>query len=62
VPLPPKVYDTLWLLLESQGRLVGKDEFLNRLWPDSQVEEVALAHAISQLRKALGAAKESGGS
>jgi TolB-like protein/Tfp pilus assembly protein PilF len=55
VALPPKVYDTLWLLLESQGRLVEKDEFLNRLWPDSHVEEVGLAHAISQLRKALGA-------
>jgi DNA-binding winged helix-turn-helix (wHTH) protein len=53
VPLAPKVYDTLLLLLESQGRLVEKSEFLNRLWPDSHVEEVALAHAISQLRKAL---------
>ena len=53
VPLAPKVYDTLLLLLESPGRLVEKNEFLNRLWPDSHVEEVALAHAISQLRKAL---------
>src|SRR6476660_5184087 len=53
VPLAPKVYDTLLLLLEAQGRLVEKNEFLNRLWPDSHVEEVALAHAISQLRKAL---------
>ncbi len=54
VPLAPKVYDTLLLLLESPGRLEEKNEFLNRLWPDSHVEEVALAHAISQLRKALG--------
>src|ERR1039458_4388539 len=53
VPLAPKVYDTLFLLLESQGRLVEKNEFLNRLWPGSFVEEVSLAHAISQLRKAL---------
>jgi len=40
-------------LLESQGRLIEKDEFLSRLWPDSSVEEVALAHCISHLRKAL---------
>ena len=53
VPLAPKVYDTLLLLLQSQGRLVEKNEFLNRLWPDSFVQEVGLAHAISQLRKAL---------
>ena len=53
VPLEPKVYDTLSLLLESQGRLVEKKEFLSRLWPGSFVEEVGLAHAISQLRKAL---------
>jgi DNA-binding winged helix-turn-helix (wHTH) protein/Flp pilus assembly protein TadD len=53
LPLAPKVYDTLSLLLEAQGRLVEKNEFLNRLWPDSHVEEVALAHAISQLRKVL---------
>ena len=53
VPLPPKVFDTLLLLVESQARLVEKDEFLKRLWPDSFVEEVALAHCISHLRKAL---------
>src|ERR1039457_5224117 len=53
VPLAPKVYDTLLLLLESQGRLLEKSELLNRLWPGSFVEEVGLAHAISQLRKAL---------
>jgi TolB-like protein/Flp pilus assembly protein TadD len=41
------------LLLESPARLVEKDEFLKRLWPDSFVEEVALAHCISHLRKAL---------
>ena len=53
VPLAPKVFDTLVLLVESQGRLVEKDEFLQQVWQGSFVEEVALAHAISQLRKAL---------
>src|SRR5260370_11353693 len=54
VALPPKVFDTLVLLVENQGRLIQKEELLQALWPDSFVEEVALAHNISQLRKALG--------
>ena len=53
VPLAPKAFDTLVVLLESHGRLVEKDVFLKRVWPESFVEEVALAHGISQLRKAL---------
>ena len=53
VALTPKVFDTLVLLVESGGRLVEKDEFLARIWPDTVVEEVGLAHNISQLRRAL---------
>lgn len=53
VALAPKVFDTLLLLVESQGRLLNKQEFLTRVWHDSFVEEVALPHTISQLRKAL---------
>jgi TolB-like protein/DNA-binding winged helix-turn-helix (wHTH) protein/tetratricopeptide (TPR) repeat protein len=53
VALAPKVFDTLVLLVENQGRLIQKEELLQALWPDSFVEEVALAHNISQLRKAL---------
>jgi len=53
VPLAPKVFDTLMLLVEKQGRLIQKEEFLKALWPNSVVEEQALAHNISQLRKVL---------
>jgi TolB-like protein/DNA-binding winged helix-turn-helix (wHTH) protein/tetratricopeptide (TPR) repeat protein len=53
VALAPKVFDTLVTLVENQGRLILKEELLQALWPDSFVEEVALAHNISQLRKAL---------
>ena len=53
VPLPPKVFDTLLLLVESGGRLLEKQEILTRVWKDSMVEEVAIAHAISHIRKAL---------
>ena len=57
VRLTPKVFDTLLLLVQRQGQLVEKDEFLKRLWPDTFVEEVTLAHSISELRKALGDGK-----
>jgi TolB-like protein/Tfp pilus assembly protein PilF len=51
--LKPKIFETLLILLESQGHLVEKEDFIKRLWPDSFVEESALAQNISQLRKAL---------
>jgi len=54
VPLAPKVFDTLVLLVKNQGRLLEREGLLRALWPHSVVEEVALAHNVSQLRKALG--------
>ena len=54
IPLTPKVFETLVVLVEEAGRLVQKDEFLSRIWPDTVVEEVGLAHNISQLRHVLG--------
>ena len=53
IPLTPKVFDTLVMLVERAGHLVPKDEFLASIWPDTVVEEVGLAHNISQLRRAL---------
>jgi DNA-binding winged helix-turn-helix (wHTH) protein len=54
IPLTPKVFETLVVLVEEAGRLVQKDEFLAQIWPDTVVEEVGLAHNISQLRRVLG--------
>jgi Tol biopolymer transport system component/DNA-binding winged helix-turn-helix (wHTH) protein len=54
VPLSPKLFDALLLLVENHGRLLEKDELLKTLWPDSFVEESNLTHYISQLRKTLG--------
>lgn len=54
IPLAPKVFDTLVVLVENAGRLLSKDELMQRLWPDTFVEEVSLAQNVSQLRKALG--------
>src|SRR5713101_237149 len=53
VPLKPKVFETLILLVENSGHMLDKDELMKRLWPDSFVEEANLAVNISQLRKAL---------
>lgn len=53
VPLRPKLYETLLVLVESQGHLVEKEVFLKRLWPDCFVDEAALAQNISKLRRVL---------
>jgi DNA-binding winged helix-turn-helix (wHTH) protein/Tol biopolymer transport system component len=54
VPLTPKIFDTLLVLVQSSGRIVNKEELMNRLWPDSFVEETNLTSNIRQLRKSLG--------
>src|SRR6266446_8031192 len=54
VPLKPKVLETLFVLVESGGRVIDKEVLMKRLWPDSFVEDANLAVNISQLRKALG--------
>src|SRR5207248_1048612 len=53
VQLTPKAFDTLLVLVENSGHIVAKDEMMQRLWPDSFVEEGNLAFNISVLRKAL---------
>lgn len=54
VPLQPKVFDLLLVLVEQHGHLLEKEELLQRVWPDTVVEEANLANNISILRKTLG--------
>src|SRR5713226_5707782 len=54
IPLTPKASDTLLALLENKGRVLDKDELLKMVWPDTFVEEGALARNVSALRKVLG--------
>jgi DNA-binding winged helix-turn-helix (wHTH) protein len=54
IALTPKEFDTLASLVEANGRVVGKDELMSRVWPDSYVGDGSLARNISVLRKALG--------
>jgi len=53
ISLPPKALDTLLVLLESAGRMVDKGDLMKAVWPDTFVEEGALARNVSLLRKAF---------
>jgi Tol biopolymer transport system component/DNA-binding winged helix-turn-helix (wHTH) protein len=53
VPLTPKAFDVLLLLVESSGHIVEKDALINRVWANSFVEEGNLKVTVSILRKAL---------
>ena len=54
VPLTPKLFDILMVLVQNSGRVLTKDEFHGLVWPDTVVEEGSLTRNISSLRKALG--------
>src|SRR5262245_11842420 len=59
VPLIPRYFDLLVLLLEQRHRAVTRDEILERVWSDVVVSDGALSQAIRTLRRALGdAARE----
>lgn len=49
-----KTFEVLRLLVEAEGRLVDRETFNARLWPDVTVEDRNLTVHISHLRKALG--------
>ena len=54
IAIKAKALDTLVLLVQHAGRLLEKDELMNRLWPDTAVEEANLTQNIFEVRKALG--------
>jgi DNA-binding winged helix-turn-helix (wHTH) protein/TolB-like protein len=54
VPLKPKVFETLLVLVENSERVLDKDELMQTIWPDTIVEENNLTQNISAIRKALG--------
>jgi DNA-binding winged helix-turn-helix (wHTH) protein len=54
IPLTPKAFDLLVLLLEAQPRVVPKAELHQHLWPGTFVSESSLANLINGLREILG--------
>lgn len=54
VHLRAKTYALLACLARNAGRVIGKDELLQAVWPDVIVTEDSLTQAISELRRVLG--------
>jgi len=54
VPVTPKAFDTLLVLVRRSREVVSKDDLLKAVWPDAFVEESNLSQNIFLLRKALG--------
>jgi predicted ATPase/DNA-binding winged helix-turn-helix (wHTH) protein len=53
VKLRPKVYDALRYVLENRGRLIGKEELIQALWPDAFVTDDSLVQCMVELRRGL---------
>jgi DNA-binding winged helix-turn-helix (wHTH) protein/Flp pilus assembly protein TadD len=53
-PTPPRTVEVLIALLERRGEIVTKQELLDRVWPDTAVEEGNLSVHVSLLRRTLG--------
>ena len=53
VKLRPKVYEALKYLVLNPGRLIGKQEFMQAIWPDSFVTDDSLVQCTIELRRAL---------
>jgi TolB-like protein/Tfp pilus assembly protein PilF len=54
VPLRPKVFDILLMLVENSGHVLTKDDVMKHVWSDTAVEEGNISRTISALREALG--------
>lgn len=53
VKLRPKVYEALCYFLENSGRLIGKQELIQAVWPDTFVTDDSLVQCTVELRRAL---------
>ena len=53
IPITPKMFDLLLVLVQHPGRVLGKEFLLQSVWPDSFVEEGNITFNVRQLRKAL---------
>ena len=54
VRMSNKALDLLLVLVRERERVLDKEELLDKIWPDTTVEENNLTVAMSGLRKALG--------
>src|SRR5215468_10685028 len=54
IRLGSRAFEILFALIERSGDVVGKEELLARVWPNTIVEEATLRVHIAALRKVLG--------
>jgi DNA-binding winged helix-turn-helix (wHTH) protein len=54
VPLGSRALDILIALVERSGELLGKEELMARVWPNTFVEPANLTVHVAALRRALG--------
>lgn len=54
VPIGGRTFDVLLALVEARGALVTKNDLLQRVWPNTFVEESNLRMQVATLRRALG--------
>src|SRR5215208_2281381 len=59
VPLEPRAVKLLAYLVRSRGRVVPKEELLDKVWSDVFTTDAVLKQAVSQIRRALGDAADS---
>ena len=58
IRLRPKSYAVLRHLATNAGRLVGKDELIEVVWPGVVVADESVARCVSDVRQALGDARQ----
>jgi len=54
VPLSPKAFDLLSMLIQERPRALAKAQLRDRLWPDTFVGETSLPRVVGEIRRALG--------
>ena len=54
VPLSPKAFQLLELLLDRRPEAVAKTELVERLWPETFVSDASLHNLVAEIRAALG--------
>ena len=54
VPLSPKAFQLLELLLDRRPEAVAKTELLERLWPETFISDASLHNLVAEIRAALG--------
>ena len=58
IPLSPKAFEVLQLLLEHRPDVVDKQTIATRVWPETHVSDASLTVVVAEIRRALGDAPD----